>query len=1227
MGSTAHSPTSKSPFTEDRLASIVGKKTLRRENSRGSASSLAALGMSDASASTSPYGSAAPSRRASVGDLSSSLGGVDSGRLSPLSVDGRVSPTGADSDADVTMNDIVDDRRRTSLGRASGASSVMSFASTVSAGGGGSRAKPANDSNLPGAPGRFLSWLPREPTLEGTLEKQKSEGYFGSISRMFGMTKRGWKMRHFVLYDNHLFWGRGFSRMYGYGTVLSAKAELEQGETAFSLELVTHPKFSLRRGGYESLDYMQRLYGLCCSTHGYSVRVMRAGTVLDRDRWISSLQRGLPPGATPDGSTRPDRIGASTPTSPIDAIDSQEQSVFGQQMASPTMTPRSSPGSIVVEGHPASRPTSPGILSQQTQYGSSDNIAEKVDASGGFSPRVGIKKSPRSKAPATLEEAREQSGLWTPRDTSGAEAEAAAAWEAAAHAAIIAEAAAAEEEAAREAEEDKKATLGASVAKKAELDGDGSGSRSFNEVLDSVLEDEARDQISKAPSPNGGRVTVSGGKPPRHGFPPKKHDSAQSMARSSSSSGSDEDVKDSARGSPEMSPDEEPDSPEPDYDTADEAPSDDSEGARTSVDDDGTGARRGDSVPAEWLAANTGGVRKNRLKSQAPVSVLRKTSSIEQKSRLSKGGSLRFTDAVALLGGGSVLTTIEADGPGSLRRKVSFREESEIESTKLYAPTPTKRNPQGVGQTSAKDAPFAAKGDGAPGTIDELDVDDPTFDASLAGQLGSFSQQRALQQAAGRWVIPPQELKLGRRIGAGSFGVVYTADWNGTEVALKQMHDKSLSSSNVQEFSGEIRMMQGMRHPNIVLFLGAVIQAPRLSIVCELMPLGSLHALLHGKTQNGVELATNGRLRRQMAQDCARGMSYLHSRSPPVVHHDLKPANLLVDSHWTLKVSDFGMSRLKHNTYLSSKSPGGTPEWMAPEVLRNDPTDERSDVYSFAVVLWELITLKYPWEELSSPVQIVVQVAFLHRRPKLPTWLPAEAVALLQQCWHKDPDERPAFSDVLAALKSEMPEAWMDRPTESPKAAAFAALARKEQPFSGPVSPQRPGRRVGANNEGGPGSVNSVGSVGGSVGSVNSLTSSVTGGSVRSASPSIEGNFVTLTGLKPIKTPKPAKKKNTSALGPNHISADANAGEEEDDDEVFKGFPGMGRVKVPGTARSVGSDCHHVSDDGMVTPPRSPPRSAPGSSSNGVKSPEMAAAAGVLPKLSPLKIVRKLPTK
>ena len=277
---------------------------------------------------------------------------------------------------------------------------------------------------------------PREPTLEGTLEKQKSEGYFGSISRMFGMTKRGWKMRHFVLYDNHLFWGRGFSRMYGYGTVLSAKPAPEEGETAFSLELVTHPKFSLRRGGYDSLDYMQRLYGLCCSTHGYSVRVMRAGTVLDRDRWISSLQRGLPP---PD-QTRPN--GTNTPTSPIDAIDSQEQSVFG--LSTPKMSPRSSPeppevgaGAIARE---LGKHRGEGRGIRRVLAASGD---QKVPAGQGARDAGRGARAERAVDPARRVRARRLK----PRRRG----------EAAAHAAMMSEAAAAEEEAAREAEEEIKA--------------------------------------------------------------------------------------------------------------------------------------------------------------------------------------------------------------------------------------------------------------------------------------------------------------------------------------------------------------------------------------------------------------------------------------------------------------------------------------------------------------------------------------------------------------------------------------------------------------------------------------------------------------------------------------------------------------------------------------------------------------------------------------------------
>merc|ERR1719409_2703668 len=84
------------------------------------------------------------------------------------------------------------------------------------------------------------------------------------------------------------------------------------------------------------------------------------------------------------------------------------------------------------------------------------------------------------------------------------------------------------------------------------------------------------------------------------------------------------------------------------------------------------------------------------------------------------------------------------------------------------------------------------------------------------------------------------------------------------------------------------------------------------------------------------------------------------------------------------------MSRIKYRAYLQKSNPeletaGGTPEWMSPEALRNDNVDELSDVYSFGIILWELITLNYPWHELNDPVQIVGKVAFLHHRPKIPS--------------------------------------------------------------------------------------------------------------------------------------------------------------------------------------------------------------------------------------------------
>ncbi|KAL6888225.1 hypothetical protein ACP4OV_009251 [Aristida adscensionis] len=260
--------------------------------------------------------------------------------------------------------------------------------------------------------------------------------------------------------------------------------------------------------------------------------------------------------------------------------------------------------------------------------------------------------------------------------------------------------------------------------------------------------------------------------------------------------------------------------------------------------------------------------------------------------------------------------------------------------------------------------------------------------------------------------IPWEDLDIGERIGLGSYGEVYHADWNGTEVAVKKFLDQDLSGVSLEQFKCEVRIMSRLRHPNVVLFLGYVTQPPHLSILTEYLPRGSLYRLLHRPNSQIDETR-----RLKMALDVAKGMNYLHSSHPTIVHRDLKSPNLLVDKNWVVKVSDFGMSRLKHHTFLSSKSTAGTaPEWMAPEVLRNEPANEKCDVYSFGVILWELATLRVPWSGL-NPMQVVGAVGFQNRRLDIPKEVDPQAASIISSCWENDPSKRPSFSQLLSPLK------------------------------------------------------------------------------------------------------------------------------------------------------------------------------------------------------------------
>ncbi|XP_016493271.2 uncharacterized protein LOC107812640 [Nicotiana tabacum] len=251
-----------------------------------------------------------------------------------------------------------------------------------------------------------------------------------------------------------------------------------------------------------------------------------------------------------------------------------------------------------------------------------------------------------------------------------------------------------------------------------------------------------------------------------------------------------------------------------------------------------------------------------------------------------------------------------------------------------------------------------------------------------------------------------EDISLREEIGRGAYALVYHGIWKGSDVAVKVYFGNQCGETTLLDYKKEIDIMKRLRHPSVLLFMGAVCSQEKLAIVTEYLPRGSLFKALH---RNNQPLDLKRRLR--MALDVARGMNYLHRRNPPIVHRDLKSSNLLVDKSWTVKVADFGLSKLKHATFLTANSGRGTPQWMAPEVLRNEPSTEKSDVFSFGVILWELMTESIPWKNL-NPLQVVGIVGFMDSRLDIPQNLDSRVSAIIHDCWQSKPELRPSFEDL-----------------------------------------------------------------------------------------------------------------------------------------------------------------------------------------------------------------------
>ena len=250
-------------------------------------------------------------------------------------------------------------------------------------------------------------------------------------------------------------------------------------------------------------------------------------------------------------------------------------------------------------------------------------------------------------------------------------------------------------------------------------------------------------------------------------------------------------------------------------------------------------------------------------------------------------------------------------------------------------------------------------------------------------------------------------IKPGRRVGAGAFAVVYEGKYRGNSVAVKHLQLANINEKVILDFHTEVAMIKSLRHPNIVHAMGACIDP--ICLVTEFCTRGSLFDILQKKS-----LKLSWELRLKLAMDAARGMRFLHTHKPTIIHRDLKSLNLLVDEQWTLKVTDFGLSRFKSPQLMTGQC--GTFQWMAPEVVASQSYTEKADVYSFGINLWELWTRKVPYGKL-QPMQVAVAVMSKGKRPDVPDDMPTEYRKLMEACWAQKPEKRPPFTEIMLRLK------------------------------------------------------------------------------------------------------------------------------------------------------------------------------------------------------------------
>eukprot|EP00884_Botryococcus_braunii_P005426 jgi/Botrbrau1/14885/Bobra.0248s0004.1 len=297
------------------------------------------------------------------------------------------------------------------------------------------------------------------------------------------------------------------------------------------------------------------------------------------------------------------------------------------------------------------------------------------------------------------------------------------------------------------------------------------------------------------------------------------------------------------------------------------------------------------------------------------------------------------------------------------------------------------------------------------------------------------------------WILPYSELKFTKEVRKGRYSSVYLGRWRGTKVAIRKLTPLQSNSGDyacdisrtwsketperrmeaITWLHQEVAIHSMLRHPNILIFLGVSLDPP--CVLTERCENGNLADLL-AKARSDPELAASlsWYCRLTMLLDVAKALLHLHTQWPAILHRDLRTACILVGKEYHCKVSGFQMA-LREGTECPSMLCSSTPDnsrFLAPEVTMGEKHTKASDVFAFGMIMYEVLTWTQPWGDL-NPFQIVVAMTASDKRPELPkeleklpggTFRGAEAyINMMQQCWRREPDQRPGIADVINLLR------------------------------------------------------------------------------------------------------------------------------------------------------------------------------------------------------------------